>query len=398
MNPPPLPFMAILALITLVASAPGQTHFSTLYNFNDGVPAGLAVTEGGLNGAGLQGTGCGMVFQLTPRASGGEIWSETVLYNFADNNSDACSPFGGPVAGADGTLYGLSVVGGAYGQGAMYQLEPPASAGGTWAESVDYSFNAPDFPIGPALSTLIDGPDGSFYVLVDYAGGGLLQLQPPPGPAFTWSAELLFFPSTFMAGQDLIKGPHGEFYGSSTWGTPSNEAWGYVFELDPPGAPGGTWTCTVIHGFSSAEGGVGNPIALTLASDGTLYGVASGANSNGAEGYPAVFELTPPESPGASWGYTIIELFPHLVPNSQVLLLNGNLYGTAAGPSGGIVFELQPPASPGGQWTDTHLHHFTNGQIPYGLIADKDGTIYGLTGTVNSPAQGTGTVFKITTK
>src|SRR5271155_3165917 len=140
--------LPILTLITaagvslLALPATGETRFATLYNFTDGVPTGLTPANGVLYGA-FSGdaptASCGGIFKLQPPDSGGGRWTETVLYSFAQNN-DACFPNFGPVVGTGGVLYGLTIQGGVHGFGALYELDPPASSGGVWTESVLFSF------------------------------------------------------------------------------------------------------------------------------------------------------------------------------------------------------------------------------------------------------------------
>ena len=83
---------------------------------------------------------------------------------------------------------------------------------------------------------------------------------------------------------------------------------------------------------------------------------------------------------------------------------NGNLYGTTQVGNGlngcisgcGTVFELSPPSVPGGSWTETILYRFQagddDGAAPSGsLLMDASGNLYGVTaGTTNS-----GTVFEL---
>ncbi|MGA3042244.1 MAG: choice-of-anchor tandem repeat GloVer-containing protein [Bryobacteraceae bacterium] len=80
------------------------------------VSAGLTPTGGALYGAtegygGEVGDG-GTVFQLTPPASPGGGWTETVLYVFPGDNGDTRGPFGSLVVGPTGILYGMTPSGG----------------------------------------------------------------------------------------------------------------------------------------------------------------------------------------------------------------------------------------------------------------------------------------------
>jgi hypothetical protein len=136
----------------------------------------------------------------------------------------------------------------------------------------------------------------------------------------------------------------------------------------------------MIHSFGAYEArGAGDPIALALASDGTLYGVTYGLCSFCGGGQSVVFQLTPPTSGEGSWTYRV----PWFVHDGQLasplVLRGGNLYGTYEKSPGGVVFELQHPSAPGGAWTVRYLHHFTNGQVPFGpLIMDENGVLYGI--------------------
>ena len=74
--------------------------------------------------------------------------------------------------------------------------------------------------------------------------------------------------------------------------------------------------------------------------------------------------------------------------------------GAAA--SGGTVFKLTPPAKGQTTWTETVLYRFcsqpggSDGANPSaGLIADKEGALYGTTACRRELA-GCGTVFKLT--
>jgi uncharacterized repeat protein (TIGR03803 family) len=66
---------------------------------------------------------------------------------------------------------------------------------------------------------------------------------------------------------------------------------GIVFELTPPSTPGGVWTETILHSFSGQDGDGATPLAaLTLSSNGVLYGTTS---QGGTAGRGTVFSLVP---------------------------------------------------------------------------------------------------------
>jgi hypothetical protein len=98
-------------------------------------------------------SGCGTVFQLTPPATPGGAWTESVLYSFSGSDSDGACPAAGVVLGKNGVLYGTTTYGGsatsgsqcnsgfgATGCGTVFQLTPSAAVGGPWTETILHSF------------------------------------------------------------------------------------------------------------------------------------------------------------------------------------------------------------------------------------------------------------------
>lgn len=149
---------------------------------------------------------CGTVFKLT--ASG----VETVLYAFRGwENGDGAAPFGSLILDGKGNLYGTTYAGGAYGQGAVFQITP------TGKETVLYSFSgAPDgaFPVG----RLVMDAKGNFYGTTAYGGthdqGTVFELS-------SSNVEKRLY--SFTGGADggspfdgLVMDPQGNLYGT-TW-------------------------------------------------------------------------------------------------------------------------------------------------------------------------------------
>jgi uncharacterized repeat protein (TIGR03803 family) len=105
----------------------GSWAYSGLYNFSGGPGAG-PVSSLFMDSAGnLYGTtyadgayGYGSVFKLT--VSDG-TWTQTVLHDF-NGGSDGAYLWGTPVFDANGNLYGTAWVGGAYGNGVVWQITP----------------------------------------------------------------------------------------------------------------------------------------------------------------------------------------------------------------------------------------------------------------------------------
>jgi uncharacterized repeat protein (TIGR03803 family) len=118
---------------------------------------------GGLDACG--GTfGCGTVFQLIPGGNG--TWSEAVLHNFG-NGTDGYYPLGAPIFDTAGNLYGTTEMGGAFDGGIVFQLAP--AGGGSWTESVMYSFGSGTDGLYPFAGLIFDA-SGNLYGTT-YGGG-----------------------------------------------------------------------------------------------------------------------------------------------------------------------------------------------------------------------------------
>jgi len=81
-------------------------------------------TLGGNTSACPVDAGCGVVYALSPAASGGS-WTEHVLYSFS--NTDGAYPYSGLLADSHGNFYGTTSQGGAHGLGVVYAISAPVS-------------------------------------------------------------------------------------------------------------------------------------------------------------------------------------------------------------------------------------------------------------------------------
>ncbi len=304
-------------------------------------------------GGGANPTAFGTVFELTP--SSGGVWTPKVLADFGISSG---SPNGGVIFDSAGNLYGVTVGGGAYQGGVVYELTP--QAGGGWTEKWLHQFG--------------QGTDGKAAI------GNL---------AFDSAGNL-----------------YGVTYEGGLYGR------GTVYELMPQA--GGLWTEKILHNFSGTGADGESPSAgVILDASGNVYGttVSGGANQGHVEGYAGtVFELT---RVGSEWSEKILWSFPQSRYDaagpfdSLIFDSAGNLYGTTSSGgqyfSNGTVFQLSPTAE--GAWTETILHSFgrdsSDGAGPYGnLIIDSTGSLYGTTsqgGKYGCLCSSTGgTVFKLT--
>lgn len=216
--------------------------------------------------------GCGTAFQLVQ--SGGS-WTFSTLYSFQGGN-DACNPFTQLKPGAKaGTLIGAAQGG----NGKLFQLK---QSNGVWSESVIYTFTGgSDGAIPYDLDT---SSDGTIYGVTvnggQYGQGVVFQLTPNRKK---WSYSVLY---SFQGGMDGSEGvginldaSTGTLYGTTYVGGTAND--GTVFQLVKNGS---TWTETNLHSFSGGLDGA-NPQSRPIIdrTTGILYGttVFGGQNNGG---------------------------------------------------------------------------------------------------------------------
>jgi len=152
------------AVFRLAPSEGGWTE-TTLHSFDftDGAfPQGITYHGGKLYGSTIAGGSqfVGTVFEVTPKKSGG---TENVLHSFG-SGTDATQPTGAVVFGEKGTLYGSASRGGNsgcnnQGCGAFFELTPN---GGTWTESILHQFTGGDDGAQP-YGTPIRGKGGDLF-------------------------------------------------------------------------------------------------------------------------------------------------------------------------------------------------------------------------------------------
>jgi uncharacterized repeat protein (TIGR03803 family) len=322
--------------------------------------------------------GCGVVYELSPTTSG--PWSETVLYSF-QGGDDGGTPESQMVFDSAGNLYGTTEGGGSgfCGLGApcgvVFELSPTAS--GPWTETVLYSFTSESDgmePQGPLVmdadgnlfgTTPIGGSVGNNCGYPYYGCGTVFKIF---HATWGWGKTTLY---TFLGGTDgaaprggVTLESTGHLYGTAEQGgnpngcvNNQNPGCGVVFELRRA-AGGGIWAQQVIATFEpDADGNPGNtggsPAgSLVFDSAGNIYGTVS---QGGVRGSGVVFKLS--KSSATKWNETELYSFngggQGAGPVSNILVdPTGDLFGTtiAGGKlsdkycSGtcGLVFELKP--------------------------------------------------------
>ena len=183
------------------------------------------------------GNSYGVAFELsqaTDLATGSVTWTYHVLHRFGSYKNDGQNPDGGLVVDASGNAYGVTVYGGVYGAGTVFELTP--SSGGHWKQKVLYDFQ-------------------------DCANGCL------PGGTLAFDKA-------------------GNLYGAANGGIADcGYTCGVVFKLAPQ--TGGKWKYSVLHKFDGADGEF--PIGVTIDDKGNLFGVTT---NGGTYNEGVAFEIT----------------------------------------------------------------------------------------------------------
>ncbi len=363
----------------------------------------------------------------------------SLLYSFTGSNwnGDGRNPENaGLIKDSAGNLYGTTSGGGDNGCGTVYELSPPSTPGGSWTETVLYSFAPPSNPndgCGPEAGLVMDS-NGNLYGTTSGGGnfawinqqaeylGTVFMLARQAGGA--WSEGVIY---AFTGGSDgwypqgglALREVTGDIQLFGTTINGGDNTYGTLFEVELSGVTPGVIcggscgiTLKTLHAFGAFAGDgtyAEQQGSLVFDTSGDLFGTTNGggANSSGS-----VFEWA--TSPGSyaviySFGATAndgVDPYADLAIDSA-----GNLFGTTQSGGGfdyGTVFKLSPPSTPGGDWTETPLYSFggysndaKRPQAP--VVIDASGNLYGVayggyTGIINGYAmcdQGCGTVFEL---
>jgi uncharacterized repeat protein (TIGR03803 family) len=345
-------------------------HETVLHSFTGSSDGGLP--DGGLtldSAGNLYGTaniggqyGAGVVFKLDPAGN------ETILYNFT-GQQDGNNPFASLVRDPEGNLYGTALVG--FYVSIVFKLNPAGQ------ETVLYSFSEGDvYTTGPRGGIV---ESGNTLYGTTFAGGtgnaGIVYSLNTSGQETT----LFGFPDAVGGTYPgpVTRDSSGNLYGTTEYGGKSNS--GVVYKLDS------SEKLSVLYNFQNGTLPFGN---LVLDSKGNLYGVAFG----GGAGNGFVYKVN---SAGAE---TVLYLFAGgsdgSFPTGLTIDAEGNLYGTAASGGtyeSGVVFEVDAAG------VETVLYNFTGGTDggnPYaGVIRDSAGNLYGT--TMYGGADNDGVIFRV---
>jgi uncharacterized repeat protein (TIGR03803 family) len=258
-------------------------------------------TSSGGNYTSCQFSGCGAVFELRPQADGS--WTETTLHTFGGAPNDGGVPVGALVLDAAGSLYGTTTVGGAahclgrlgdLGCGTIFKLT--ARSGGTWKETVLYSFiQGYGYGLNPS-GELVFYDVNHFLGLTQSGGDGLgtvFRLENTKKNGWQQRNPHIFFgnPDGIGPAGRLEVDAKGNLFGITSYG--GTYEMGTVFELRR--LVNGELKEAILYNFSAPPDGAFPAAGLVSDSQGHLYGTTAkgGEIVCGYSGCGTVYEVTP---------------------------------------------------------------------------------------------------------
>lgn len=304
-------------------------------------------------------------------------------------------------------------------------------AAGAATETVIYDFTGGNIAYSGAYpgAAVYLGADGVLYATASAGGcggalhcGTMFQLTPPAAGQTGWTFLTDYFFCNDVAppqGESCLLGnwpqaglitdkavdDSGSFYTTTEYGGTDN--FGIVTKITPPAAGQTSWTGSVVWNFTNGVDGSYPLSGLITDAAGNLYGTAP---TGGDFGNGTVYELSPPAAGQTSWTETTLWSFAGGFDGSYpvgglIADKNGALYGTTyagGGYASGSVFQMVPPAPGSTQWTENILWGFAgvviegaDGAGPTGtLLMDSQGNLYGTT-TAGGARQNYGTVFML---
>jgi uncharacterized repeat protein (TIGR03803 family) len=390
---------ACLALLAPLAAAQG---FQRLFVFDktdgafpqgvvqgiDGNFYGVAVEGGTNNNQAICGQliNCGVVFKVSAAGL-------AAIYNFCAhaNCADGAQPAGTLALDTDGSLYGVTGVGGStnvcpVGCGTIFRLTTSGKL--TTLHAFCTQAGCPD---GRDPSSIVLGIDGNFYGTT-YLGGGSANCTNGCGTAFQLTpAGKLTTLYRFCAQANcadgshpnaLIQGNDGNLYGT-TQGNGSNNA-GTVFKLITGGVLANLYAFCA---QPSCADGAGPMAGLMQSSGGNFYGTTAFGGS-GSEG--TVFEITASGDLATIYNFCAQTDCPS-GGNPEASLIqatDGNLYSTTLAGGGdcfievdcGTIFGVTTKGQFRAIYTFCNSHTACDdAREPGGLVQGTDGNFYGIT-------------------
>jgi uncharacterized repeat protein (TIGR03803 family) len=263
---------------------------------------------GVLSGGGVNGSGS--IFKMT---TAGVV---TILHSFSSAEGNASYP---PIQATDGNFYGTTS-GGSF-VGVLYKL----TAAGKF--TVLHTFNR--FVEGDGGAAVVQGTDGKLYTVAPEGAVGLgtvLQFTT------TGTVKILHnFPLDRSEGSGIftpVQAPDGNFYGVCNQG--GALSFGTIWKIAPNGV------FKLLYSFNGTTDGQYAADALTLGTDGKLYGLTEFQGVNGGPGSGGtIFQFTTAGVYKVLFGFTLGNSASGQFPNTRLTQdTNGLFYGITANGGG----------------------------------------------------------------
>jgi uncharacterized repeat protein (TIGR03803 family) len=374
-------FLTSALFSILLVSLAGRSHAQTahvLYSFTGGADGGspeaslIRDAAGNFYSTTYSGgaDGYGTVFVLSP---GG---LEKVLYSFT-GGTDGANPSSGLILDAQGYLFGTTDLGGAYGKGTVFRINP---SGG---ETVLFSFTGGADGAYPAAGLTLDANGYYMYGITNLGGAGNWGTVFMVGPTGGLTTLYAFTGGTDGAypAASLIQDAAGNLYGTTYSGGANSN--GTVFMLSPSHVE------TVLYSFAGGNDGAAPQAALIQDAQGNFYGTTPYGNPND---WGTVYRLNPQHAEKVIFSFVAQAQgqrpVAHLVGDGRGELFGTTPYGGAYGV--GIVFAVNLK----GVEKVLHIFRKKDGAYPDArLFRDAAGNLYGTTSS--GGAHGHGVVFEV---
>lgn len=351
----------------------------------------------------------GVIYEFEPITK-----TYTKLYEFVYVGINGSNPYSGVIQGSNGKLYGLTPNGGLNHDGTIYEFDiatktytklydfdnangypsvdggemmqasngklygVTTSGGIAWGTIFEFDLSTKvykklySFPQGHYSRGLTELPNGKLYGVSAQGGtnysGCVYTIDLATG-AFNTAYD--FTNSTLkLPWCSLALASNGKLYGTASGNGTNNK--GGIFRFDPSDN-----TCTVLYNFDGTTST--RSLGLTQASNGKLYGMTSslGNNDNGT-----IFEFNLTNN-----SYNVLHNFDDTNGRSPASVMvqasNGKLYSTSRyggnnDNNAGVIFEFNLT---GNTYIPVYKFGGTfNGATPYGsLLQASNGKVYGMT-------------------
>ncbi len=379
-------FICIMAG-TLGTPSASQAAFSTLYSFSgypsDGTSPFGSLTLSGTTlygmtfygGAYNGGSGAGTIFKINTNGTGYQV-----LHNFGSVEADGINPQGSLTLSGS-TLYGMTVGGGFYGYGTIFQMNTDGTG-----YQVLHDFGSGSDGAGPQGSLTLSGS-----TLYGMTTGGYTQYNEGYGTIFRINTDgtgyqVLY---SFGGGSDGAC-PYGSLTpsGSTLYGmTSGGYAFGYsglgtIFKINMDGTG-----YQVLYSFSGGSDGANPGSSLTMYGS-MLYGMTY---DGGADGLGTIFKINTDGT-----GYQVLHNFGGVendgaYPGGSLTLSSSTLYGMTLGTGYfGTIFQIN---TDGTGYQVLYRFGYSDNMDPSGngSLTLSGSTLYGMTN--NGGTYGDGTIF-----